>query len=76
MPVIAGLCILAVTPPLSLWSLPIREIYPSYLVWGRSVVRLAIAALLYALRPAGDELETGREFLNNAGDLGSRILRG
>jgi hypothetical protein len=29
----------------------IRGIYPAYLVWGRSVVRLAIAALLYFFKP-------------------------
>jgi hypothetical protein len=48
---IAGLCILAVTPLLSLWTTDIRSMYPAYLVWGRSAVRLAIAALLYWLRP-------------------------
>jgi len=48
--VIAGLCILSVTPLLSLWMTDIRSIYPAYLVWGRAVVRLAIAALLYWLR--------------------------
>src|SRR6266568_9359229 len=48
---IAGLCILAVTPLLSLWTTDIRSLYPAYLLWGRSVVRLAIAALLYGLRP-------------------------
>ncbi len=49
--VIAGLCILSVTPFVSLWMTDIRSFYPAYLVWGRSVVRLAIAALLYWLRP-------------------------
>jgi len=48
---IAGLCILAVTPLLSLWMTDIRSIYPAYLLWGRSAVRLAVAALLYWLRP-------------------------
>ncbi len=48
---IAGLCILAVTPLLSLWMTDIRSVYPAYLLWGRSVVRLAVAALLYWLRP-------------------------
>ncbi len=48
---IAGLCILAVTPLLSLWMTDIRSMYPAYLLWGRSVVRLAMAALLYWLRP-------------------------
>ena len=53
--VIVGLCILSVTPLLALWTLPVRAIYPAYVIayfiWGRSVVRLAIAALLYSLRP-------------------------
>src|SRR6478672_4541741 len=49
--VIVGLCILAVTPIVSLWMTDIRSIYPAYMVWGRSLVRLAIAALLYSLRP-------------------------
>ena len=48
---IVGLCILSVTPLLSLWGTDIRSIYPAYLLWGRSVVRLAIAALLYWLKP-------------------------
>ena len=48
---IAGLCILALTPLFSLWMTDIRSIYPGYLLWGRSAVRLAIAALLYWLRP-------------------------
>jgi hypothetical protein len=49
--VIAGLCILAITPLISLWMTDIRSIYPAYLVCGRSVVRLAIALVLYWLRP-------------------------
>jgi len=48
---IAGLCILALTPLLSLWMTDIRSIYSGYLLWGRAAVRLAIAALLYWLRP-------------------------
>jgi hypothetical protein len=48
---IAGLCILAVTPLLSLWMTDIRSIYPAYFLWGRSAARLAIAALVYWLRP-------------------------
>ena len=52
---IAGLCILAMTPVVSLWMTDIRNLYPAYLIWGRSVVRLAIAALLFvALRSAQD----------------------
>ena len=38
--VIVGLCILAVTPLLSLYTLDMRRIYPAYLIWGRSFVRL------------------------------------
>jgi hypothetical protein len=49
--IIVGLCILAVTPLLSLWMTDIRSIYPAYFLWGRSAVRLALAALLYWLRP-------------------------
>ena len=48
---IVGLCILAVTPLLSLWMTDIGSMYPAYFLWGRSAVRLATAALLYWLRP-------------------------
>jgi hypothetical protein len=59
--VIAGLCILAVTPLVSFYTLDIERIYPGHLVWGRSVVRLALAALLYFLRPR----ETGWKPVGN-----------
>ena len=49
--VIVGLLVLALTPLISLWKLDIGRLYPGYLVWGRSLVRLAIAALLFYLRP-------------------------
>jgi hypothetical protein len=48
---IVGLCVLAITPLVSLYTLDIRQLYPSYLIWGRSLVRLALAALLFYLRP-------------------------
>jgi hypothetical protein len=48
---IAGVCVLAITPLLSLYTLDLRRLYPAYLIWGRSVVRLAVAGLLYYLRP-------------------------
>lgn len=48
---IVGLCILVVTPLLSLYTLDIRQLYPGYLIWGRSMVRLALAVLLFYLRP-------------------------
>ncbi len=48
---IVGLCVLAITPLLSLYTLDARRLYPGYLIWGRSLVRLALAALLFYLRP-------------------------
>jgi len=48
---IVGLCILAITPLLSLYVLDIRRLCPGYLVWGRSLIRLALTAVLYFLRP-------------------------
>ncbi len=48
---IAGLCVLAVTPVLSLYTLDVQRLYPAYLIWGRSLVRLIVAALLYYLKP-------------------------
>ena len=48
---IVGLCILAITPLLSLYTLDIRRLYPAYLIWGRSLIRLVLAAVLYFLRP-------------------------
>ncbi|SRR6266849_911343 len=48
---IVGLCILAITPLLSLYTLNIQRLYPGYLIWGRSLIRLALAAVLYFLRP-------------------------
>jgi hypothetical protein len=46
-----GLCILAFTPLWSLYTLDMRQLYPSYLIVGRSLVRLALAVLLFYLRP-------------------------
>jgi len=48
---IVGLCILAFTPLLSLYTLDMRQLFPSYLIWGRALLRLALAALLFYLRP-------------------------
>ena len=48
---IVGLVILAITPLLSLRSLDIQRICPSHLVWGRSVIRLVLAAFFFYLRP-------------------------
>jgi len=49
--VIVGLCILAITPLLSLKMLALGSLYPPYLIWGRSLVRLALAAVLFYARP-------------------------
>ncbi len=48
---IVGLCILAITPLLSLYTLDIRRLYPGYLIWARSLIRLALAVVLYFMRP-------------------------
>jgi hypothetical protein len=48
---IVGLCILAITPLLSLKMLDLGSLYPGYFIWGRSLVRLAIAAVLFYARP-------------------------
>ena len=48
---IVGLCILAITPLLSLKMLDLGSLYPPYLIWGRSLVRLALAAVLFFARP-------------------------
>jgi Na+-driven multidrug efflux pump len=47
----AGLCILAITPLVSLYTLDVRRLYPGYLTWVRSLVRLLLASTLYYLRP-------------------------
>src|SRR5713101_3220441 len=46
-----GLCILAITPLISLYTLDVQRLYPGYLIWARSLVRLALAGVLYYLRP-------------------------
>jgi len=47
----AGLCILAITPLIALYTLDVQRLYPDYLIWARSLVRLALAGVLYYLRP-------------------------
>lgn len=51
--IIFGVCVLAVTPLLSLYTLDLGRLYPGYLIWGRSILRLVFAALLLWLRPGG-----------------------
>jgi hypothetical protein len=48
---IVGLCVLTVTPLVSFYMLDIQNIYPGHLVWGRSLIRLGLASLLFYLRP-------------------------
>src|SRR5260370_12104664 len=48
---IGGICLFSLSPLVSLWMTDIRGIYPAYLIWGRSLVRLARAAFLSCLRP-------------------------
>jgi hypothetical protein len=46
-----GLCILAVTPLVSLYALDVRSLYPAYLIWGRAAGRLVLAGAFFYLRP-------------------------
>ena len=46
-----GLFILAITPLLSLKMTDIGRLYPAYLIWGRSLVRLVLAGVLLYVRP-------------------------
>ena len=48
---IVGLCILSVTALLTAKML--IGMYPAYLVWGKAVIRLALAGLLLYVRPRG-----------------------
>ena len=48
---IVGLCVLSVTAVLSAKLLD--GLYPSFLIWGKAVIRLALAALLLYVRPRG-----------------------
>src|SRR5260370_18521450 len=48
---VVGLCVLAITPLLSPYTLDLRRLYPGYLICGRSLIRMSLAAVLYFLRP-------------------------
>jgi hypothetical protein len=48
---IVGLCILAITPLIALYTSDVGRLYAGHLIWGRSFVRLALAGVLYYLRP-------------------------
>jgi len=53
---IVGLCILSITPLLSLKMLDFGGLYPPYLIWGRALVRLILAGVLFYARPRGSEV--------------------
>jgi hypothetical protein len=57
-----GLCILAVTPLISLYVMDVQRLYPGYLIWARSFVRLALAGALYYLRPRGIDWKPAGKF--------------
>ena len=59
---IVGLFILSVTPLLSHRMLDIQKFYPAHLIWGRSVVRLGLAAILFYLRPRERHWEPAGKF--------------
>ena len=46
-----GLGILAVTPIISLYMTDVRSLYPGYLIWTRSLIRLVLAGVVWWLRP-------------------------
>lgn len=60
-----GLCILAVTPLLSLYTLDVGRLYPAYAIWGRSLARLALAGFALFSEAEGEGLETCWEFLKS-----------
>jgi hypothetical protein len=68
-----GLCIVAITPLVSLYTLVVGrgELYAGHLIWGRSFVRLVSAGwnpLLFAAEK--DTLEICGELLKNAREAG------
>ena len=46
---IVGLCVLSLTAVLSVKML--HGIYPAYLIWGKALIRLALAGVLFYARP-------------------------
>ncbi len=48
---IVGLCVLALTQLLSIYTTDIQRLYPTHLLWVRPILRLVVAALLVYLRP-------------------------
>ena len=42
-----GLCILAVTPIISLYTTDVSSLYPAYLIWTRSLGRLVLAGVAW-----------------------------
>ena len=50
-----GLCILAITPLVSLYTTDVRNLYPGYLIWTRSLGRLVLAGVVWWLRPREEQ---------------------
>jgi len=50
---------------LSLYTLDVQRLYPGYLIWARSLVRLALAGVLYYLRPREAHWKPAGKFLSN-----------
>jgi hypothetical protein len=46
-----GLCVLAITPIVSLYTTDVGSLYPASLIWIRSVGRLVLAGVIWRLRP-------------------------
>src|SRR6266704_3442128 len=59
---IVGLVVLAVTPLLSLYTVDIQRIYPTHLVWARSLARLVFAAFFFFLPPRGAQWKPAGHF--------------
>ena len=62
---IVGLVVLAVTPLLSLYTVDIQRIYPTHLVWARSLARASIRGVLLLSTAARGAVETGGAFLKH-----------
>jgi len=51
--VAVGLCIAAVTSVISLYTFDASRLYPASIVWGHSLLRLSMAALLFYVQRHG-----------------------
>ena len=57
-----GLCIAAITPLVSFYTLDLGRLYPAYGAWGRTIVRLVLAAWIYYLRPREEHWKPAGHF--------------